>query len=354
MPESDSFMKWVTRATAVFALMFAVLQMVRTVVDVRDRRRQITELTGVEAEQKRSGDYERAWATLDQAVKIAESGGLLARLTGQLSTEARDLRAAQENLAMAWLDNLRLAPNQKFSDVVDRLAPVITRGVTTAAGPRKSDLLAHLGWASFLQTRDGKPGADPEQQYRDALAADRANPYAHAYLGHWLLWKGAPLDQGDAEFEQALASGRAKDYVRTLQLAALSNRGTEAQPRFVATVNDMRKHGEAVDATVRAAAYNVYTLACGFRVDAEAMRALVAAAPPAEQADTLRELVVNDPRSDTGRRSTSEACVATLLEAAGDRAGAIDAWQAVRKDAAPGDPNGLVKRADVALRRLAR
>jgi hypothetical protein len=347
-------MKWVTRATAVFALAFAVLQMVRTVVDVRDRRRQINELADIETAQRRSGDYGRAWGTLDEAVKVAESGGLLARFTGQLSTEARDLRAAQENLAMAWLDNLRLAPNQKFSDVVDRLAPVMTRGATNAAGPRKADLLAHLGWTSFLQSRDGTPAPDPEQQYRDALAADAANPYAHAYLGHWLLWKNHPLDEGKAEFTAALASGRAKDYVRTLQLAAMKNRLSDGAPLYLAVVNDMRTNGESIDASVSAQTYGIYDQACGYHEDAFVMQALIAAVPPAEQAATIRALFVEAPGVEADRRVRVEACMAMLLEAAGDRNDAIDAWQAVRKDAPHGDPNGLIKRADAALRRLAK
>jgi hypothetical protein len=82
------------------------------------------------------------------------------------------------------------------------------------------------------------------------------------------------------------------------------------------------------------------------------MRRLIAAAPPAEQAATVRALLVDAPGVDPGRRATSEACLAVLLEAAGDRDAAIATWRAVRKDAPSGDPNGLVKRADAAIRRL--
>jgi len=353
---SESVMKWVTRATAVFALVFAVLQMVRTVVDVRDRRRQIDELKAEETIQRRGNDYARAWATLDQAVKIAESGGLLARLTGQLSTEARDLRIAQEDLAMAWLDNLYLPPGMTMGEVFDRLIPVMTRGAAAApAGPRKADLLAHIGWARSQQDRDATTGFDPTPQYRDAIAIDAANPYAHAYLGYWLLSSSPrrPLEEGKAEFRAALASGRARDFVRVLQLAGMRSRSSDGDPERVAIINDMRRNHETVDDGTRSELYGIYTQACGYREDAEAMRAIVGAAPPAEQAETVRALLVDPPSTNPTRRPASEACLATLLEAAGDRTGAAVAWQSVRKDAPPGDPNGLLKRADAALRRLA-
>ncbi len=345
-------MKWVTRLSAILALAFAILQLVRTVSDARDRRRQIVELATTEAIAKRAGDYERAWASYDQAIKIAESGGLLAKLTGQLSQETRDLRKAQEDLAMAWLDNIRIGPTQTFSSVVDRIAPVMTRGVSLAGGPRKGDLLAHLGYASYLQSRDGRPAGDPAQQYRDALAVDPGNPYAHAYLGHWLLGQGKPIADGEAEFTAALASGRARDYVRELQLAALRNRGSEGDGPYVAAVNDMRKAGEDVDARMRADLYQIYAPACGYRESASDMRTIVAAAPPAEQAETVRTLLVDRPDVDPAQRATREACVALLLEAASDRDAAVAAWQAVRKDAPAGDPNGLMPRAAAGLKRL--
>jgi hypothetical protein len=322
--------------------------------DARDRRRQIKELANAEALYERRSDYEGAWAGLDHAVKIAESGGLLAKLTGQLSTEARDLRVAQENLAMAWLEHISVRANQDFSVVVDRLSPILTRGATETAGPRKADLLAHLGWASYLQLRDGKPGADPEQHYREALAVDASNPYAHAYLGHWLLGEGGALDLGKAEFQAALSAGRAKDYVRVLQLGAMRDRHDEGDPERVAIINDMRKNNEAIDADVRAELYGIYSLACGDFENPKAMRALIVAVPLAEQAATVRALLVEapvDPGIDPRRRAKSEWFLAQLFELAGERDSAIAAWRAMRKDVPPGDPDELAKRADVAIRR---
>jgi hypothetical protein len=344
---AETVMRWVTRGTAVLALVFAVQQVMKTVADVRDRRRQVEELVASEAIQRKNADYEHAWASLDQAVAVAESGGLLAKLTGQLSTEARELRVAQENLAMAWLDNLVVGSGHTFTEVVDRVSPVMARGAAMAGGPRKADLLAHLGYATFLRSRDGQPSGDPESQYREALALDPGNPYAHAYLGHWLLWKGASLDQGRAEFIAALGAGRAKDFVRVLQLAALKNRHEDAT--YVAVVNDMRKQKEPVDPATRADLGQIYGPICGYREDRAGLQSLLAVTPAAEQAATVKLFLADEPRQEAAQRATREACLATLYEEAGDRAAALDAWGTVRRDAPAGDPNGLLKRAAAGL-----
>ncbi len=349
---ADTVMKWVARATAVLALGFAILQLARTVGDVRDRRRQIQELVQTQATARRAADYEHAWTALDDAVKVAESGGLMAKMTGQLSTEARELRVAQENLAMAWLDNIRVGENQTFSSIVDRLTPVMTRGAAMAGGERKADLIAHLGYGASLEARDGRPAGDPVQQYRDAITIDPSNAYAHAYLGHYLLGHGAPLEEGNGEFQKALASGRAKDFVRELQLAAMKNRGSEGDAGFVAVINDMRKNRELVDKSMRADLYNVYWPICGSREDTAALTRLAALTPAADQAATVKAFLVNQPGIDPAQRPSRQACLATLLEAAGDRAGALAAWDAVRADAKGGDSTQLLKRADEARRRL--
>jgi len=230
-------MKWVTRGSALLALLFAVIQLVRLVSDTRDRQRQIGELTRVQEIQAQAGDYPGAWASLDQALKIAESGGMLSKLTGRLSAEANTLRAAQEDLAMRWIENLSHGEGKTFSEVAEKLTPVMTRGAANATGSRKADLLAHLGWASYLESRDARPSPDAMSQYRAALASDPSNPYAHAFLGHFLEQQREPMDKVMAEFAAALAANRARPFVRRLQLAAIDNRQWDGHPTLVAVVN---------------------------------------------------------------------------------------------------------------------
>ena len=93
-----------------------------------------------------------------------------------------------------------------------------------ARGPRKADLLAHLGWADFLRWREGQRQLDPADRYRQALAVDPSNVYAHAMLGHWLLWSSDSVVDANRHFDAALQSGRERPFVRRLQLAGLGNK----------------------------------------------------------------------------------------------------------------------------------
>jgi hypothetical protein len=81
-------LKWIGRATALLAFVFAVIQFVKVVSDVRDRKRQIDELVRTEQLQAQANNYAAAWASLDRALSIAESGGQRAKLTGQLGAIA--------------------------------------------------------------------------------------------------------------------------------------------------------------------------------------------------------------------------------------------------------------------------
>src|SRR5262245_45192382 len=103
---TDSAFKWVLRITSLFTLVFAIVQAVRLVSDVNDRRRQIGELMKVQQLQAQSKDYQGAWATLGQALKVTESGGLLAKLTGQVGADIERVRQAQEDFAMTWVEDL--------------------------------------------------------------------------------------------------------------------------------------------------------------------------------------------------------------------------------------------------------
>jgi tetratricopeptide (TPR) repeat protein len=347
-------MKWVTRGSAVLALLFAVIQLVRLVGDTRDRERQIGELTRVEEMQAQAGDYPGAWASLDQALMIASSGGMLSRLTGQLNAETSKLRTAQEDVAMRWVENLSHAEGKTFSEVATKLTPVMTRGATSSSGARKADLMAHLAWASYLESRDAGPSPDAMSQVRRALAVDAGNPYGHAFLGFLLEQQRTPMDQVMAEFDAALAANRDRPYVRRLQLAAARNRQFDGHPALVATVNDMRKHNDPIDDDTRHDFYNAYVFACGMRLDPDDMKLLLDAVPAADQIVTFRALFY-DPSRPTGDgepRTSLDACLATLLEAAGNRDEALKTWKALHQTVSGHDVNGLAARSDAAIKRL--
>ena len=221
-PFANAPLKWIGVVTALLSLLLLLNQASKVFAEIRDRQRQVGELQATADQQQRAGAFQEAWTSLERADSTAGQGSYLSRLARSPETEHLAIRTAQEDLAMAWLERAFAAGGSRFSDTVDPLLPTLTRGVDTAAGRRKADLLAHVGWAHFLKSRDG--GAepiDPEPFYHQAIEADPANPYAHSHWGHWLAWERRPLDEATAQFDAGLASGRARPYVRSLQLAAL-------------------------------------------------------------------------------------------------------------------------------------
>lgn len=349
-----TLLKWVGAVTAILSLVFAIHRVTQLVSDLREQQRHIAELREVGKLQQSTADYDGAWASLEQALKVAESGGMLDKLTGQLSKEAIELRQAQEDLAMEWLKHVTRPEGQTFSSRVDKLASVLNRGVANATGARKADILAHVGWAIFLRWRDGNHELDPEPQYRQAVGIDSTNPYAHALWGHWILWRRKNPDDAKQHFAAALASGRVREYVRSIQLVAFRNFGSDGEGEFLAAINDMRKNGEKIDAPASRDLRSIYSFTCSNRYDADRFAKLLAAVPATEQLATFQALFCgsHDEDFDQWSRPGRDACLATLLEAAGQREEALRIWQALHKSFPPKDGSSLAVRAQEAIKRL--
>jgi hypothetical protein len=347
------FLKVVGGIGAVLSLIFGLNQFTQLISDVRERQRQIAELAEVGKLLQDAADYDAAWTSFDQALKAAESGGKLAKLTGQLSQERLTMREAQENLAMAWLQNIRVPEGRTFSDIVDKLAPVLNRGIASSTGARKADLLAHVGWANFLRWRDGRRDLNPEPQYQQAVEIDSANPYAHVHWGHWQLWRREGLAGAKEHFSAALASGRVRDYVRKIQLSAFRNLQSDGEGELLAVVNDMRKNNEKIEAQIRHDVFSIYSFTCAYRYDASRFTKLSAALPAPEQLATFQALFYgeHDADFDEGKRPGRDACLATLLEAAGQPEEALRIWQALRQKS-PAKDGGLGDRSREAIKRL--
>ena len=357
--EESRLLKWVGGITAVLSLAFAVQQAIELVSDSRERQRNIAELSSVAVLQRNAGDYRAAWTTYERALEAAEPTGQLAKLTGQLGEQRQQLREAQEDLAMVWLENLQVksSEGESFSSLIVPLDPVLNRGIASSSGPRKADLIAHTGWATFLKWRDGQQRLDPDPQYAQALEIDAGNPYANVYRAHWLLWRKREAAIGDARalFSAALASGRVTPHVRTIQLSALNNLGSDGDPEFVAVVNEMRMKGETITSQVRSDLYRIYSLACGLRDDRARFARLSASVPIAEQLATFQALYFGaDKGPDAAPRPEADACLAVMLEAAGQPEDALPVWTALAGKYPRGSGVRLGDRAREAVTRLRR
>jgi hypothetical protein len=247
-------LKWAGGVTALLSLVFAVQQLTQSMSENRERKRSSSELYRVGKLQQSASDYPAAWKSFESGLQAADAGGLFSKLTGQLNKERRQFREAQEDLAMEWLENISINPDKEtFASIVAQFTPVLTKGITNSNGARQADLLAHFGWSNFLQSRDGNSQLKPDEQYQQALAADSLNPYAHAYLGHWLLWphNAAALPEAREHFAAALRSGRARADVRSMQLAAIYNLGNDGDPDYLRVVADMQKSNDSIDSRTR-------------------------------------------------------------------------------------------------------
>ena len=225
---------------------------------------------------------------------------------------------------MAWLEESRLREGETFTGLANRLTPTLQRGLLDASGARKADLLAHLGWAEFLRSRDGVAGREPDTLYRRALAVDSQNVYAHAMLGHWLVWRRGRLEEAQTHFATALAQDRAHAYVRGMQLAALANsREDAAGEELIRVANEMRVRGEPVNEQIRKATSSVYF----FRTsgNAASLHRLLTAVPAADHLATFRWLYDGEDSDSLYHRYW----LGLLQEAAGERSDALQTMRSL-------------------------
>ena len=345
-----TLLKWVGSITAILSFIFAVYQLIQLIGGIQDQKRQVNEFLNLGKNEQEAGDYESAWESYEQALKSAEEGGIFAKLFGSLSSEQVKARKAQEDLAMVWAENIRVPEGKTFSDFVDKLIPVLTRGITDANGVRKADLLAHLGWAYFLKTRDHSiilnetAGLNIEKHYKEALEIDPANPYAHAYWGHLIIWERKDSKEAVKHFAQAVSSHRSLSYVRDIQLAALHN-FTYTEMDYLKAVNDMVKNHEKINAEANRNVFTIYYLALNNRTFDEVITAI----PPEEQITMFRSLFYNAD-FDPSKIPTREACLATLQEAAGLKSEALKTWLALRTSLSP--HSNYISLANTSIKRL--
>ncbi len=315
-------LKWVGYLTAIFSLCATVWGVGKYLYGRAEARKNLASLLATEAEQQKSRDYSSAWQTLERAAK--------------LDVDSARVRSAQEKLAMLWLDDVHLLENQKFSDIVQKVEPVLTRAVAAAKpGREQADLRAHIGWAYFLETRDGRFDLDPASPYREAVAEDPNNPYAEAMWGHWVLWDHCyRVKEAAPHFAAALASQRERDFVRRLQLAALLNCGGEdAAQEVVRVANALRKEQRPVTDWDRSHIYGIYY--SEFSHESANTGEFINSVPPAEHIATFHWLFDNWDTNDEMTPWSHALYLARLQEAADQRDEALANYKFVLSHTPP-------------------
>lgn len=239
-------LKWIGVVTAVISLLLGIRQLTTWMSDVYSRQREADTLVEVARQQASRQDFPAAWASLDRAAQVR---------AGEAVDDAR------VDIAFAWLQDARPGPGQRFAVITDAVTPALDRALVSAQGERRAELLAHLGWVTFLRLRDGHDG-DPAARYQEALAIDADNVFANAMLGHWLLWRSADqMETARKHFDAALAmAGDRRTFVRQLQLAALRNRNEAGDAELLRVANEMRTRNERLDAGAADYMYWIFTM----------------------------------------------------------------------------------------------
>jgi hypothetical protein len=314
------FLKSVGTASALISLFLGVVQVKNVVVKWRAVQTAARELLAAADFKLSTRDYPQAWLLISQAVDSFPSSA--------------PAKAKQLTVAMAWLRDITHtseANDPTFSAVADKLTPVLLRAASRTEGREKADVLAHLGWLTFLKWRDGARGLSVAQPYQQALAIDSSNLYAHAMLGHWLLYPGGgrgTLSDAQAHFAAALTSAKTpaeRQFIRTWQAAALINRNEEFAPEPIRLAAAMAAEGDTLSPGDRSKIlWLAYTLP-GW----PGLAHLTDSVGVAQQQAAFPWLTHG---LDAERQPLYRAVVARLTELSGDTAGAVLRYQAILKE----------------------
>ncbi len=315
---------------AVISFILGVGQLVELVQRYRLHHGAFAEAMSAGTVQLQREDYPAAYASYEQAVK--------------LDPNDQDAQRKQLRAAMLWLENIH-GSNPTFTEVADKLLPVLDAGIARSKGPDAADLVAHEGWADFLKMREGaadESSIDPS--LKRSLSIDPANVYGHAMTGFWILWQGGKLEDAKQHFNAAFATGREKDYVRTLQLAALENSSRdETDAEMIRVADAMRKGGESISDRDRGRILSVYST-----YDRKRLEAMLSLLPPTAAKATYDWLAQG--RDEKWQQNERAFIEAYITEIGGDRAGALASFQALRKNLPK--TSTLLDGVDESIRRL--
>jgi hypothetical protein len=241
--ERAGVIKWIGAGTAIISLILGARQLVTIGTERAARARESAEAVAISRQQAARGDFADAWKSLDHA---------------EQQSRTAETSAARLEVAFRWLEESRKPADQPFSTITDLVVPALDRALLDQQHPRRADIVAHIGWATFLKSRDRGEG-DPAPIYRQALDIDPKNVYANIMLAHWLLWRRAPVEAGRPYFDAALATGKERPLVRRLQIAALRNTSSnEGDSELLRVANAMRQQNETPDETSARTLFVVY------------------------------------------------------------------------------------------------
>src|SRR5581483_3898381 len=335
-------MSWVGRITALIGLFGSlaggVTWLVRHHVASNERKAKMALATA----QAGQGDYQGAIASYGEILK--ENPGYRPALDMQLQT------------AEQWTEDFHATAPEGQSTaapaaaMLDQIMPILAAGLTRANQTQMPDVLAHIGWAHWLNQgiaeREFGPAA--EQNLRAALKLDPQNVYANTMLANWMLQNGGALSDAMPHFDTAVATGKARPVVRQFEMGSLTYLDQKgARAAQVRVANEMRKAGEPLDEELK---HRILSFCFDPTVTehSELVEAL-SAVPADEEWKTYLWIDENPYHED--HELIHEFIQANLLEVSGDKAGSLTKFRSLQQELK--DSNGSMKDSvDAAVARL--
>ena len=284
-----------------------------------ERKLHIEQLLGTAGAQAEQTEYESAFESYQQILQL-DSG----------NTAAQD---GQLDAAMRWLENFHvLAPEgQKAEDIaapqLAKLKDVLEAGLarTTGKDTRAADILAHLGWAHYMNEKIAfKEFGNAERYFQQALAIAPTNVYGSAFLGNWLLQTGGDRAQALSHFQTALATHQERSLVRSMQLGGLYlNEAPGMRGELVKALNEMRVNHEPLDRSLQGRLSYLYSSTVSTAAE---LREVLTAVPVEDAWKTYLWLHPERPGDTTVERDFVQA---NLSEISGDRTKALAEFKAL-------------------------
>ena len=292
----------------------------------RTRKAVITQMFATARTQAERGEYDRAFNTYQNLVKADPGNGA-----------AVD---QEVDVAMAWIEDFHaVAPEGGSAENLagtrlDEIMPVLDAGLARAngKGARAADILAHLGWAHWLNQKLAQREFGPaaERDLRQALQIDPSNVFAHAMLGNWIMQTGGDTVEALMHFQRALERNKARAFVRRLQLGVLVYpRDPETRLALIRLVNEMRRNRESIDDRERSRILTAYDPTVN---SAEELSESLSAVPPDEAWATYLWLETRSTDRDQSdhTRLQRDFVHASIVEIEHDRENALRAFEKLR------------------------
>ncbi|MGO9338002.1 MAG: hypothetical protein ACLPY1_10895 [Terracidiphilus sp.] len=316
-------MSWVGGITALIGLFASLGGGIAWLINHHKQKTEFQEKMALAETQARQGEY-RTSLQSDEDILRADP-------------PYRPALDQELNTAMLWVEDFHVPAreDQNAADLaalaLDQILPILDAGLTRSKGSPAADVQAHIGWAHWLNQHiaEREFGTAAEKNLRAALASDPSNVYANAMLGNWILQNGGNFAEAIQHLDAAIATGKARPFVRKLQLGGLiylDQKGARAA--LVKAVNDMRKSGEPLDESPR-------RRILGFCFDPVVVNhgelaESLSAAPPDDIWKTYLWLD-NMPQDTQGQIEVNDFISANLLELAGKRKESLEKYRLLQQ-----------------------